>query len=151
MRKPIVPNRSWWVLPLLALTAACQTPGRACLDVRADVSMNLYEGKPHATKLQLYPLADSLGFVQTPVDELLKGARPAGMTLGDPVEVTIFPGQTDLRLDREFPEDTVEIGVLADYYRKTGDAEGTRTLVLRATCGRRTPRIYMSVRELRTE
>jgi len=155
MRELIRRSGRWCAFLLLACTTGCSLfgypAGRACIRVRSDVSLNLYEGKPHATNLRFYPLADALGFVQTSVDELLRGARPPGMTLSEPIEVTIFPGQPDYLLDRQFPEQTNEIGVLADYYRRPGDAEGSRTLVVEAACGRRAPRVYMSVRDLRME
>jgi len=142
-------GRALWIL--LAAVYGCHTPGEACLRVRSDVSMNLYEGKPHATDLYLYPLSDSLEFSQISPDELLAGAKPAGMTQSDAVKVTIFPGQSDLEIERQFAEATEELGVLADFYRERGDAEGTRAVVLRARCGRRTPRLYMSVSDLRVE
>jgi len=147
-------SKKWLWLCSFALSlsvSACHTPGHSCLDLRADVSLNLYEGQPHATNLYIYPLSDSLAFGQTSADALLGGAKPAGMTQPDPLQVTIFPGQQDIELDQQFAENTKEIGVLADYYRERGDAEGTRTTVVRAICGRRTPRLYMSVSDLRVE
>ncbi len=141
----------WGILLLLLTVASCQTPGQACLSIRSDVSMNLYEGEPHATSLRIYPVSDALGFAETSVEDLLAGALPPGMTQPAPIELTVFPGQDDYVFERAFSADTRELGILADYYRRPGDADGTRSVTVRAVCGRRTPRLYMSIRSLRVE
>jgi len=134
---------------LVLIGVGCQH-GRACIELRSDLSLNLYEGAPHATDLYLYPLADALAFQQTSADALLSGIKPAGMTVTEPVKITVLPGQ-DQTIDQQFPENTLVLGLLADYYRERGDDAGMRTLVVQTRCGRRSPRVYMSVADLKAE
>ena len=134
-------------LALLAGALGCRTPGQACLQIRSDVSLNLYDGMAHATDLYLYPLSDSLSFTQMSAEALLEGAKPAGMTQAEPLKITILPGE-QRRIEQQFPEATERIGLVADFYRDSGDDPGARVGVVRAICGRRSPPVALSVSRL---
>jgi predicted component of type VI protein secretion system len=113
-----------------------------CLAVQASQNLNLYEGRPHAVTLYLYPLSGGLGFQQMGVDDLLEGATPPG-SVGPPVPIAVSPGERR-EIQETFPPMTDHVGVVADYYRSPGDPEGTRRLIVEAECGWGRPSIMLS-------
>ena len=134
----------------LALTAiwlaACATnscgSSRACLKLEASPSLNLHNGQPHATVLYLYPLENRLDFEQMPVTDLLAGASPAGL-MGSRSQLTVAPGE-QRDVDLKLPQGTDQLGLVADFYRAPGDAEGIRKAIVNARCGLRSPRLVLS-------
>ena len=122
----------------LGLAAGCGAkmpkPRNVCLQVLASPNLNLYDGQAHAVTVYLYPLISPLGFEQARVEDLLEGASPPGVA-GPPVAISVGPGEQ--REFREaFPPSAAYMGIVVDYYRAPGDAEGTRRAVVPATCGR---------------
>lgn len=121
----------------LGLAAGCGAkmpkPRNVCLQVLASPNLNLYDGQAHAVTVYLYPLISPLGFEQARVEDLLEGASPPGVA-GPPVAISVGPGEQ--REFREaFPQTAAYMGIVVDYYRAPGDAEGTRRAVVPATCG----------------
>ena len=142
------------VAALLAALAlfGCSTPTgrRVCLDFVASEDMNLFDGEPHAVVVRLYPLQERASFERLSADELIEGAKPEGM-LGNPYETTIVPGEKR-ELRERFPLETLFIGIVADYYRASGDASGVRSMTTRGGCGWfSTRRIALGPRDLPKE
>lgn len=138
------------VAAALATSAGCASvtkPKEVCLKYEASPNLNIYEGQPHAVTIYLFPLAASAGFEQASVDDLLSGASPPGV-VSAPVHFPVSPGQVG-RFKDLFPGTTAQIGVVADYYRAPGDAEGTRRQVVAAKCGWfSTPRLVLAPSDL---
>ena len=123
---------------------------KGCVRFNASENLNLYDGQPHVVTIYLYPLASVLGFQQASVDDLLGGATPPGV-LSNPVALTVAPGEEDRVFEDLFPAQTIQLGVLADYYRAPGDPEGARMQVVRARCGWRKPKLVLSAKDLYLE
>lgn len=128
----------------LAWVACASTPEprKVCIRYTASPNLNLYDGQPHAVTVYLYPLATTAGFEQASVEDLLEGATPPGVA-SSPVHFPVSPGQEG-RFEDLFPGTTAQIGVVADYYRAPGDAEGTRRQVVPAKCGFFPPTLVLS-------
>lgn len=121
---------------IAALAIGCASAGepkRVCVSLSASPSLNLYDGEPHAITLSLYPLDSSLDFEQISARDLLEGRVPSG-TMGDPVKLSILPGESR-SLDQEFSPSVQKIGLVASYYRAPGAPEGQRKAVVPAECG----------------
>jgi type VI secretion system VasD/TssJ family lipoprotein len=144
------------VLSLLALVCAvvgCATssaPKKACLVVEPTETLNLYDGQPHSLTIYIYPLAGPEAFEQTHPDDLLAGARPAGV-IAPPVPFTIEPSEAERTFQELFPTETTHLGVIADYERAPGDPEGIRSQVVPARCGIFKPKIRLSSRDMLTD
>jgi type VI secretion system VasD/TssJ family lipoprotein len=105
-----------------------------CLELRASPNLNSYSNQAHVVVVDLHPLETPGGFEQLSAGDLIGGAKPAGAA-GAPIQMTIAPGeQREVR--ETFPANTKWIGLVADYYRAPGAAEGTRKVVAPARCGR---------------
>jgi type VI secretion system VasD/TssJ family lipoprotein len=127
--------------------ASVTKPKEVCIKYEASPNLNIYEGQPHAVTIYLFPLAASAGFEQASVDDLLGGASPPGV-VSAPVHFPVSPGQVG-RFKDLFPGTTAQIGVVADYYRAPGDAEGTRRQVVAAKCGWfSTPKLVLAPSDL---
>jgi predicted component of type VI protein secretion system len=134
-----------------SLTLACGGPGvpepiEACVNVTASANLNLHDGQPHAVTLYLYPLVGTLGFEQASVTDLLEGARPPGVA-GPPVAITVGPGE-ERAFEEAFPATAIYMGIVADYYRGPGNAEGTRRAIVNTKCGWFAPAITLSPTDL---
>lgn len=127
--------------------ASASAPKKACLSISVVETLNLYDGQPHPLTLYIYPLSSVEGFEQTGADDLLSGARPAGV-LAPPLPITVEPGEQKLGVQELFPFDTHHIGVVADYYRAPGDAEGSRSAVVPARCSILKPKLSLSTNDL---
>jgi len=136
---------------LLAVAAgACRGPAphkEACLELSASPSLNLYDGQPHVVNVYIFPLSSSQGFRKANVEDLLDDARPPGVVRA-PISITVAPGEEEIPFEDFFPPQTVQIGVVADYYREEGDIAGQRKLVVEARCGRKTPKLRLSAKDL---
>jgi type VI secretion system VasD/TssJ family lipoprotein len=134
---------------LPALLAGCGgAPGPVsfCMDVQASSDLNFYDGQPHVVALYIYPLRSQADFQNLTVEELLGEASAPGMD--PPRQITVGPGQT-LPFEDVLPPMTTSVGLVADYYRRPGDPEGSRKLVLAAECGRfGRQAVTLSAREL---
>ena len=123
------------VLPFaLVVLAACggaPKPVSFCMEIRATPDLNLYDGQAHAVALYLYPLRSTTDFQRLTVDELLGGATAPG--IGPPRQITVAPGQR-VPFEETLPPMTTQAGLVADYYRRPGDPEGTRKAVVAADC-----------------
>jgi type VI secretion system VasD/TssJ family lipoprotein len=126
--------------------ASTTKPREVCLRYEASPNLNIYDGQPHAVTLYLYPLAATAGFEQASIEDLLGGSTPPGV-LSSPVHFPISPGQGG-KFEDLFPGTTAQIGVVADYYRAAGDAEGTRRQVIPADCGWFPPTLVLSPTDL---
>jgi type VI secretion system VasD/TssJ family lipoprotein len=126
--------------------AGAPKPAQVCLNIQASPSLNPYGGQPHAVTLYLYPLMETLGFQQTSTDDLLEGANPTGAS-GPRVPITISPGETRA-FEEAFPPTTPFVGIVVGYYRAPGDSEGTRKVVVAAKCGRGSPSVVLSPRDV---
>jgi len=107
-------------------------PRDVCLQVTASPNLNLYDGQAHAVTVYLYPLISPLGFEQARVEDLLEGANPPGVA-GPPVPITVGPGEQK-EFKEAFPQTAAYMGIVVDYYRAPGDAEGSRRAVVPAAC-----------------
>jgi hypothetical protein len=71
--------------------------------------------------------------------------------MSNPYETTIVPGEKR-ELRERFPRETLFIGIVADYYRASGDASGVRSMTTRGGCGWfSTRRIVLGPRDLPKE
>lgn len=122
-------------------------PREACLRLNAAANLNYHDNQAHALTLLVFPLSSTVGFSNTPVEELLAGATPPGVE-GSPIQIAIKPGEEDKRFEELFPAETVFLGVIANYYRSPGDPEGSRTQVVPARCGWRTPRLSLAAKDV---
>jgi type VI secretion system VasD/TssJ family lipoprotein len=121
-------------------------PKGACAVFYASENLNLYEGEPHPITVYVYPLSSQAGFVQANVEDLLEGDQPTGV-MAPPIPITVAPGEE--RFFKEvFPPNVVQLGILADYYREDGDPEGSRTVVVKARCGMRKPKLTLSPKDI---
>ncbi len=138
---------------LAGLALGCATPQtekKACLVLQPTETLNLYDGQPHSLTVFIYPLSSVEGFEQTHPDDLLAGARPAGV-IAPPMPFTVEPGELERTFQDLFPAETTHLGVIADYYRAPGDPEGERRRVVPARCGIFKPKIVLSSRDMLTE
>jgi type VI secretion system VasD/TssJ family lipoprotein len=144
----VIRNRCLLGLVIAACLIACTTPKPAgmCLEVQASPNLNTYNGQPHAVTLHIYPLSGRLGFQQIGIDELLGGALPPG-GVGPPRMIAMSPGQTR-NIEETFDQTTVSIGILADFYRGPSDPEGNRRVVIEAKCGRGSPTVVLSAKDV---
>lgn len=149
-------RRRVWVGFLLALVAAylwvgaCSSrpkPKEACLRLHAATNLNYHDNQAHTLTLLVFPLSSTVGFSTTPVEELLAGATPPGVE-GSPIQIAIKPGEQDKEFEELFPAGTVSLGVIANYYRAPGDPEGSRTQVVPARCGWRTPSLSLAAKDI---
>jgi len=133
----------------MASALSCKTlPYKeVCLELRASPNLNLYDGQPHVVNVYIFPLSSSQGFKKTSVEDLLDDARPPGV-VSAPVNITVAPGQEEIEFEDTFPPNTVQLGVLADYYREEGDIRGQRKLVVEARCGRKAPKLLLSPKDI---
>lgn len=142
---------AWTWLLCLALwlhgCASASAPKKACISFDVVDTLNLYDGRPHPLTLYIYPLSTTEGFEQTGADDLLAGARPAGV-LAPPTPLTVEPGEQKIAFQDLFPVDTHHIGVVADYYRAPDDAEGSRRAVVPARCSILKPKLELSSSDL---
>ncbi len=136
------------VIACFALGCATPTePKKVCLVFKPTETLNLYDGQPHPLTVFIYPLTSEEGFEQTHPDDLLAGARPAGV-LAPPVPFTVEPGELEREFQELFPAATEHLGVIADYYRAPGDPEGVRSRVVPARCGIFKPEIELDSRDM---
>jgi len=137
------------LVPLALAAATCNGGGarRACLNLQASPSLNIYNGQPHVTVVYLYPLESRLGFEQMNATDLLKGAKPAGL-VGSRLQVTLAPGE-QRRVDEMLPPTARQLGLVADFYRARGDPEGSRKAIVDPRCGfLRVPKLVLSQTDL---
>ena len=138
---------------LLLAAAACATgsgPRKACLRFDAAEDLNLYNGQSHPVTVFVFPLSSSAAFEQKSVEDLL-GAPTGSGILAAPVVITIAPGEQDRRLEKLFPAETAQLGVVADYYRSRNAPEGSRRQIVPARClPFLTPRLTMTTTDLYT-
>ena len=121
----------------IALVVGCGRPSKpqdVCFEIHASPNLNTYSAQPHVVVLDLHPLETPGGFQQLSATDLIGGAKPAGAA-GAPIQMTIAPGEKR-EIRETFPAGTKWIGLVADYYRAPGSAEGTIKLVTEARCGR---------------
>lgn len=131
-------------------TSTVSTTRKACVVFLPTETLNLYDGQPHSLTLFIYPLSSIEGFEQTHPDDLLAGARPSGV-VAPPVPFTIDPGEDERTFQELFPAETTHVGVIADYERAPGEAEGLRRRVVPARCGIFKPKIGLASRDLLPE
>jgi type VI secretion system VasD/TssJ family lipoprotein len=148
-RMMAIHNRYLLGLAISVCLFGCKTapkPTEMCFNVQASQNLNSYNGQPHAVTLHVYPLSGRLGFQQAGIDELLRGASPPGVT-GSPRIIAVSPGQTR-RIEETFDQATISIGILADYYRGPYDPEGTRRAIIEAKCGRGSPTVVLTAKDI---
>jgi type VI secretion system VasD/TssJ family lipoprotein len=122
---------------LLAVALGCARPSKpqdVCFQMRASPNLNTYASQAHVVVVDLHPLETPGGFEQLSATDLIGGAKPAGAS-GASIQMTVAPGE-ERAIEETFPANTQWIGLVADYYRAPGAAEGTRKLVAPARCGR---------------
>ncbi len=142
-------------LVLLAAVVGCagttvSPTKKVCIVFEPSETLNLYDGQPHALTVFIYPLSSVEGFEQTHPDDLLAGARPAGV-VAPPVPFTIEPGEAERTFQEIFAAETTHVGLIADYERAPGDPEGLRRRVVPARCGIFKPKVGLSSRDLLPE
>ena len=123
---------------------------KACLGFEVTDTLNLYDGEPHPLTLFIYPLSSTEGFEATAADDLLAGARPAGV-IAPPVPITVEPGEAKRTFQELFPAETHHLGVIADYFRAPGEEEGVRRVVVPARCGILKPKVVLESRNLEVD
>lgn len=138
------------LLPLLSLACGGGAgPVSFCVNVQASNDLNFYNGQPHVVALYIYPLRSQADFTRLTVEELLSDVTAPG--IDPPRQITVSPGQT-LPFADTLPPMTTAVGLVADYYRRPGDSEGSRKAVLEASCGRfGKQKVTLSARELAVE
>ena len=107
-------------------------PAVFCMEIQASPDLNLYNGQPHVVVLYIFPLKSQSDFERLTADELLGGVTAPGIDA--PRQITVAPGQR-IPFEETFPPMTTQVGLVADYYRRPGDPEGTRKAVAAAECG----------------
>ena len=124
------------VLLSIGLVVGCGRPAKpqdVCFEIHASPNLNTYSSQPHVVVLDLHPLETPGGFQQLSATDLIGGAKPPGAA-GAPIQMTIAPGE-QRQIRETFPAGTKWIGLVADYYRAPGAAEGKIKLVAEARCG----------------
>jgi type VI secretion system VasD/TssJ family lipoprotein len=131
--EPVPLLRSAALLLSLVLVACGGTPKPAafCMDIQASPDLNLYDGQPHVVVLYVFPLKSQSDFQRLTADELLGGVTAPG--IDPPRQITVAPGQR-VPFEETLPPMTTQVGLVADYYRRPGDPEGTRRAVVAADC-----------------
>jgi hypothetical protein len=92
--------------------------------------------------LYLYPLAQSLGFQQMRVEDLLSEPSAPGGT-NPRTELVINPGE-QREVSDTFPPTTTLIGIVVDYYREPGVPGGTAKVMVEPECGWGQPKIHLT-------
>ncbi len=121
-------------------------PVEACIELEANPNLNLFDRQPHPATLYLYPLNQRLGFEQMGVNDLLEGKEPPGK-VGERIPTVVNPGERRV-IEALFPDNTVYIGIVVDYYRAPGSQEGNRRVVLEADCGWGEPTVVLGPRDV---
>jgi predicted component of type VI protein secretion system len=131
--------------------AGAPKPVEACLRITSGTNLHTYDGQPHVVPLYIYALKSSLEFKQLDVQTLLAGdTRPAGVVEG-PLELIIAPDSV-VEFREALDPETLELGIVADYYRGPDDPPGSRKVVVRAKCGWfGTPKIRLTPTDLLLE
>ena len=92
------------------------------------------------------------------ISQALEAAHEIGIIHRDlkPANIKVTPGGQvkvlDFGLAKALDPDTVELGIIADYFRGADDPPGRRKAVVKATCGLfRTPKIRLTPTDLLVE
>jgi type VI secretion system VasD/TssJ family lipoprotein len=141
-------------LAAAALGIGCATqpkPVEACVQITSGTNLHTYDGQPHVVHVYFYALKSSLEFRQMDVRMLLAGTEtPAGVVEG-PLELIVAPSSV-VEFREALDPETVELGIVADYFRGADDPPGRRKGVVKATCGLfRTPKIRLTPTDLLVE
>jgi predicted component of type VI protein secretion system len=142
------------LLTAAALGLGCagnSRPVEACVQITSGTNLHTYDGQPHVLHVYFYALKSSLAFRQMDVQMLLAGTEtPAGVVEG-PLELIVAPSSV-VEFREALDPDTVELGIVADYFRGPDDPPGRRKAVVKATCGLfRTPKIRLTPTDLLVE
>ena len=142
------------VLTAAALGFGCAgnpKPVEACVQITSGTNLHTYDGQPHIVHVYFYALKSSLEFRQMDVQTLLAGIEtPAGVVEG-PLELIVAPNSV-VEFREALDPDTVELGIVADYFRGSDDPPGRRRGVVKATCGLfRKPKIRLTPTDLLVE
>jgi predicted component of type VI protein secretion system len=123
----------------------------ACVKITSGTNLHTYDGQPHVVHVYFYALKSSLEFRQMDVQALLAGNEtPAGVVEG-PLELIVAPDSV-VEFREALDPETVELGIVADYFRGPDDPPGRRKGVVKATCGLfRTPKIRLTPADLLVE
>ncbi len=145
-----------WVAALTAagLGLGCASslkPVEACVQIRSGTNLHTYDGQPHIVHVYFYALKSSLEFRQMDVQTLLAGTEPPAGVVEGPLELIVAPNSV-VKFREALDPDTVELGIVADYFRGPDDPPGRRRGVVKATCGLfRTPKIRLTPTDLLVE
>lgn len=112
-----------------------------CLEIEASSRLNFFSDQPHVLVLHIYPLSNGTTFGTLSARDMIAGERPSGMT-EDRRTLEVEPGQS-IALADPLPRDTVELGLLADFYGSAKKA------IVSAECGLfRGEKILLSANDL---
>jgi len=120
-----------------AIAQACAgapKPVEACLTITPSDKLHTYDGQPHVLPLSIYALSSTLAFERMDISALLSGDQKPEGVVGGPLELLIYPGQV-VEFHEVLDPQTTQLGIVADYYRRSNDPPGTRRVVVPAECG----------------
>ncbi|MEM7412547.1 MAG: type VI secretion lipoprotein TssJ [Myxococcota bacterium] len=123
-------STAWWA-------TACGGPPKpveSCLTITSGTNLHTYEGQPHSLPLYIYALSSSIEFEQTDISTLLAGDDTPEGVVGGPLELIVFPDQV-VEFREALDPRTIQLGIVADYYRSANDPPGQRRAVVPAKCG----------------
>lgn len=106
-------------------------PVSTCMDLVATQDLNLYDGQAHALSVYVYPLRSTGDFQRLTADEILGGTTGPGMD--PPRQLTVGPGQV-MPFEDVFPPMTTHVGIVGDYYHRSGESQGERKVMVPASC-----------------
>jgi len=123
-------------------------PVDACLVITSGTNLHTYDGQPHVVPLYIYALQSSLEFKEMDVQTILAASDlPEGVVQG-PLELIVAPDSV-VEFREVLAPGTVELGIVADYYRGPDDPPGSRKAVVKAKCSMfGTPKLRLTPTDL---
>jgi type VI secretion system VasD/TssJ family lipoprotein len=119
---------------------------RMCVRLDASENANYYGGSPHVLRVLVFALESTTAFEQADVETLLAPSGPTiGGIAGKPTSLTIVPGEKRAVND-PMPKGVRAVGVVADYYRASGQSGGPRKVTVSCSRGART--VHLGENEL---
>ena len=133
------------------LAAGCSgapKPVDACLVITSGTNLHTYDGQPHVVPVYIYALRSSLEFKEMDVQTILAATDPPEGVVQGPLELIVAPASV-VEFSEVLAPGTVELGIVADYYRGPDDPPGSRKAVVKAKCSMfGTPKLRLTPTDL---
>jgi predicted component of type VI protein secretion system len=123
-------------------------PVDACLEIISGTNLHTYDGQAHVVPLYIYALQSSLEFREMDVQTILAATDPPEGVVQGPLELIVAPDSV-VEFREVLAPGTVELGIVADYYRGPDDPPGSRKAVVKAKCSMfGTPKLRLTPTDL---